>query len=152
MPREDPAMGIGAIAARTGVNVSAIRFYEQKGLLTPTRNAGGQRRFRRSDIRRLSFILVAQRLGLSIAEIRDVLGRLPMERTPTARDWQRISRAIDGHIAERIEELERTRALLAGCIGCGCLSMERCKLYNPEDRAGAKGPGPRFILGDRWDV
>ena len=137
---------IGDLAARTGLSVSAIRFYEEKGLVHPLRSSGGQRRFLRSDIRRLSFVLIAQQLGLSIGEIAAQLKLLPEERAPTQRDWTRISKAIRGTIDARIAELERTRDRLDGCIGCGCLSLKKCQLYNPEDRAGLKGPGPRHLI------
>jgi MerR family redox-sensitive transcriptional activator SoxR len=139
---------IGDLAARTGVAISAIRFYEAKGLLSPFRNAGGQRRFLRSDIRRLSFILIAQQLGLSIEAIGAELARLPDGRTPTAADWRRISTAMRGLIEDRMAMLQRTRDRLDGCIGCGCLSLANCALYNPGDRAGARGAGPRFVLTD----
>ncbi len=137
---------IGDLAARTGLSVSAIRFYEDRGLVHPLRSAGGQRRFLRSDIRRLSFVLIAQQLGLSIGEIAAQLAKLPENRAPTQRDWTRISKAIRGTIDARIAQLERTRDRLDGCIGCGCLSLKKCALYNPEDRAGLKGPGPRYLL------
>lgn len=139
-------LSIGDLAARTGLSVSAIRFYEEKGLVHPFRSGGGQRRFLRSDIRRLSFVLIAQQLGLSIGEIETQLAKLPEGRAPTTRDWTRISNAIRGTIDARIAELERTRTRLDGCIGCGCLSLKKCQLYNPEDRAGLKGPGPRLLI------
>ncbi|OYY72446.1 redox-sensitive transcriptional activator SoxR [Sphingomonas sp. 28-63-12] len=141
-------IAIGDLAARTGVSVSAIRFYEARGLLDPFRNKGGQRRFLRSDIRRLSFILIAQQLGLSIEAIGRELAKLPDGRTPTAKDWTRMSTGIRAIIDERIATLTRTRELLDGCIGCGCLSLERCALYNPGDRAGRRGAGPRYVIGD----
>ncbi|MGB3469559.1 MAG: redox-sensitive transcriptional activator SoxR [Erythrobacter sp.] len=137
---------IGAVAARTGLTVSAIRFYEAQGLIEPVRTSGNQRRFLRSDIRRVSFILIAQQLGLSLAEIKAVFADLPHGRTPTAKDWKGISRAIRTSIETRIAELERTRDRLDGCIGCGCLSLKKCAIYNPDDTLGAKGPGPRQIL------
>jgi len=139
---------IGELARRTGVSVSAIRFYEAKGLLSPIRTGGNQRRFLRSDIRRLSFALVAQRLGLSVREIEAELSRLPLGRAPTRQDWQAVSERIRERLDERIALLQRTRERLNGCIGCGCLSLEQCALYNPEDKAAALGPGPRFLLGD----
>ncbi len=142
------ALTIGALAARTGLSVSAIRFYEEKGLVEPFRSSGGQRRFLRSDIRRLSFVLIAQQLGLSIGEIEKQLAKLPMGRTPTAADWRKISKGMRKVIDARIAELERTRDRLDGCIGCGCLSLKKCALYNPEDRAGLNGPGPRLVLAD----
>ncbi len=145
-------ISIGDLAARAGVSVSAIRFYEARGLLSPFRNNGGQRRFLRSDIRRLSFILIAQQLGLSIEAIGAELGKLPDGRTPTANDWTRMSMGIRALIDDRIARLTRTRDLLDGCIGCGCLSLERCALYNPADRAGKRGAGPRYVLGDKVDA
>lgn len=145
---ETKALTIGALAARTGLSVSAIRFYEEKGLVEPFRSSGGQRRFLRSDIRRLSFVLIAQQLGLSIGEIERQLAKLPLGRTPTAADWRKISKAMRRVIEGRISELERTRDRLDGCIGCGCLSLKKCALYNPEDRVGLKGPGPRLVLED----
>ena len=140
---------IGELAQRVGVAVSAIRFYEARGLLHPSRNKGGQRRFLRSDIRRLSFILIAQQLGLSIEEIQGELAKLPQGRTPTAADWRRISGDLRARINERIAMLTRTRDRLDGCIGCGCLSLQKCALYNPQDRASRKGSGPRYLVGDR---
>ena len=150
--RASDIIAIGELAARAGVTVSAIRFYEGKGLLAPFRNAGGQRRFLRSDIRRLSFILIAQQLGMSIAEIAQELARLPQGRTPNAADWQRISASMRGVLENRIARLERTRDLLDGCIGCGCLSLKKCQLYNPQDRAAARGAGPRYVIGDRVEA
>ena len=135
---------IGDLAARTGVAVSAIRFYEAKGLVAALRTRGNQRRFLRADIRRVSFILIAQGLGLSLEEIAAELARLPGERTPNAADWARISKALRERIDARIAALERTRANLDGCIGCGCLSLKRCALYNPGDKAAREGAGPRY--------
>lgn len=143
---KDDLIPIGTLARRTGLAVSAIRFYEARGLLTSLRTRGNQRRFLRSDIRRLSFILIAQRLGLGLVEIEEALASLPQGRTPTLTDWQRISRSLRGQLDQRIQLLTRTRAKLDECIGCGCLSLQRCQLYNREDRAGAAGPGPRYVL------
>jgi MerR family transcriptional regulator, redox-sensitive transcriptional activator SoxR len=137
---------IGEVARRTGLSVSAIRFYEDKRLVEPVRSGGNQRRFLRSDIRRLSFILIAQRLGLSLTEIEAELGRLPRGRTPTTRDWEAISRAIRARLDERIAELARTRDRLDGCIGCGCLSLTHCTIWNPQDALAGEGPGPRKLL------
>jgi MerR family redox-sensitive transcriptional activator SoxR len=142
-------LAIGDLARRTGLSVSAIRFYEARGLLSPIRTRGGQRRFPRSDIRRLSFAMIAQQLGLSLADIETELKTLPDGRAPSAADWAAISRRIRGRIETQIRFLERTRDLLDGCIGCGCLSLDRCALYNPEDRASRAGPGPRYLLGNR---
>lgn len=148
-PRLKPSdlIAIGEIARRTGLSVSAIRFYEDKRLIEPVRSGGNQRRFLRSDIRRLSFILIAQRLGLSLTEIEAELARLPQGRTPTSGDWQAISAAIRVRLDERIAELTRTRDRLDGCIGCGCLSLEHCALWNPDDALAAQGPGPRKLIG-----
>lgn len=138
---------IGELARRTGLSVSAIRYYESKGLIEPHRTGGNQRRFFRSDIRRLSFILIAQRLGLSLEEIEAQLARLPHGRTPNARDWAAISRTIRAELDVRIAELSRARDNLDGCIGCGCLSLKKCALYNPDDALAARGPGPRNVIG-----
>jgi MerR family redox-sensitive transcriptional activator SoxR len=142
-------MTIGDLAERTGLTVSAIRFYETKGLVTPARNAGGQRRYLRSDIRRLSFVQVSQQLGFSIDEIRSALATLPQGRTPTQKDWERISRDFRDQLDERIARLTRLRDYLSGCIGCGCLSMKKCVLVNPEDGLKKFGPGARAVLGDK---
>ena len=143
---EDRFISIGDLARRTGAAVSAIRFYEEKGLLTSLRTRGNQRRFLRSDIRRVSFILIAQKLGLALAEIERELSALPQGRTPTLGDWERISRSMRDSIDEKIALLELTRRKLDECIGCGCLSLAKCRLYNADDEAGAQGPGPRFVL------
>ena len=139
-------LSIGELARRTGLSVSAIRFYEEKGLVEALRTAGNQRRFLRSDARRLSFILIAQRLGLQLAEIEQELARLPQGRTPNARDWNKISRSIRAQLDARISELERVRNRLDGCIGCGCLSLKKCQLYNKDDKLAERGPGPRQVL------
>jgi MerR family redox-sensitive transcriptional activator SoxR len=137
---------IGDLARRTGLAVSAIRFYEEKGLIQAMRTMGNQRRFLRSDIRRLSFILIAQKLGLGLTEIEAQLSTLPQGRTPTLSDWQRISRSMRFQIDKKIQLLSLTRAKLDECIGCGCLSLTRCQLYNRDDRAGTGGTGPRYVL------
>lgn len=142
-------MSIGDLATRTGLAVSAIRFYETKGLVTPARNSGGQRRYLRSDIRRLSFVQIAQQLGFSIEEIRSALATLPAGRTPTQKDWERISTNFHGKLEDRIARMTRLRDYLTGCIGCGCLSMQKCVLVNPEDGLKKFGPGARAVLGDR---
>lgn len=144
---EDRFITIGQLAARTGVAVSAIRFYEDRGLLQALRTGGNQRRFLRSDIRRVSFILIAQKLGLALGEIEVRLAELPQGRAPTLSDWQQISRRMRLEIDQRINLLTRTRNQLDQCIGCGCLSLQKCQLYNKDDRLGAKGAGPRAILG-----
>ncbi len=150
MGRGNELLPIGALAARTGLSVSAIRFYEARGLIAPIRTAGGQRRFLRSDIRRLSFALIAQRVGLTLPEIAAELAKLPLGRTPTLADWQRISRDFGRLLDARIAQLERMRETLDGCIGCGCLSLRKCALYNREDRASRRGAGPRYAFGDRF--
>jgi MerR family redox-sensitive transcriptional activator SoxR len=144
---DDRFITIGRLAARTGVAVSAIRFYEEKGLLQALRTSGNQRRFLRSDIRRVSFILIAQKLGLALTEIEAQLANLPQGRAPTLSDWQVISRRMRFEIDQRINLLTRTRNQLDQCIGCGCLSLQKCQLYNKDDRMGAKGAEPRAILG-----
>lgn len=142
---------IGALSSRTGLAVSAIRYYESQGLIEPWRNAGGQRRFQRADIRRLSFVMIAQKFGFSLLEIRELLGQLPGGRAPTPADWERISQRFRTRLDQQIDTLTRLRDNLDGCIGCGCLSLPKCKLYNPEDRASRKGSGPRYLMGDRPD-
>lgn len=140
-------IAIGEMARRTGLSVSAIRFYEEKGLVEPIRTSGNQRRFLRSDIRRLSFILIAQQLGLALSDIEQELAKLPHGRTPSARDWKRISKSIRGSIDTKIRQLELTRDRLDGCIGCGCLSLSHCQLYNKDDHLSMQGAGPRQVLG-----
>ncbi|WP_370189043.1 redox-sensitive transcriptional activator SoxR [Qipengyuania sp.] len=144
MNANDP-LTIGDLARRTGLSTSAIRFYEDKGLIESFRTAGNQRRFLRSDIRRLSFILIVQKLGLSLEEIGEHLRSLPKGRTPSSFDWWKISEAIRESLDRRIEQLRALRDNLDGCIGCGCLSLKTCKLYNPDDIAAEGGPGPRVL-------
>lgn len=139
---------IGELASRTGLAVSAIRYYEAQGLIRPWRNPGGQRRYQRADLRRLSFVMIAQQFGFTLPEIREMLDRLPGGRTPTPADWAAISAEFRDVLDARIETLQKLRDNLDGCIGCGCLSLPKCKLYNPEDRAAAKGHGPRYLMGD----
>ena len=136
---------IGNLARRTGLTPSAIRFYEDKGLLQSHRTGGNQRRFLRSDIRRLSFILIVQKLGLSLEEIGEHLRSLPQGRTPSSFDWWKISEAIRESLDRRIAQLQSLRDNLDGCIGCGCLSLKTCTLYNPDDVAAEGGPGPRVL-------
>ncbi len=147
--RASDLLTIGDLARRTGLSVSAIRFYESKGLIEPMRSVGNQRKFFRSDIRRLSFILIAQKIGLTISEIGAELVRLPHGRTPTQRDWRGISRQLKARLDTQIAQLEQTRANLDSCIGCGCLSLKTCALYNPGDKAAERGAGPRYTMGDR---
>lgn len=144
-------LSIGEIAARTGLAVSAIRYYEEEGLVAPWRNPAGRRRFQRADIRRLSFVMVAQQFGFTLSQIRAELDRLPRHRAPTKADWARISETFRDGLDSRIARLQRLRDTLDGCIGCGCLSLEACALYNPADRAARHGTGPRYVLGNRPD-
>ncbi|MCR9271050.1 MAG: redox-sensitive transcriptional activator SoxR [Hyphomonadaceae bacterium] len=141
-------LSIGDLAVRTGLSVSAIRFYEKKGLISPDRNAGNQRRYEGSDIRRLSFILIAQQIGLSIDQIKDTMSELPEGRTPTKSDWSKISKRFRNTLDERIALMQRMRENIDGCIGCGCLSLKACQLYNPDDKAYRLGMGPRYIISD----
>jgi MerR family redox-sensitive transcriptional activator SoxR len=144
----DNLLKIQEISRRSGVAASALRFYEARGLIRSERSHAGHRRFARAALRRIAFIVFAQRVGLSLEEIGAELGKLPADRTPTGRDWARLSSAWTARIEERIEELRRLRAGLTECIGCGCLSLGRCQLANPADRAARKGPGPRYWIGD----
>ncbi|MBU2359163.1 MAG: redox-sensitive transcriptional activator SoxR [Alphaproteobacteria bacterium] len=142
-------ISIGEVSQRTGLAVSAIRYYQEMGLVHPSRTSGGRRVFMRSDIRRLSFVIISQQLGFSIADIRNALALLPDGRTPNKADWTRLSHAFRTDIEARIAGLTELRDRLDGCIGCGCLSLQDCKLHNPNDKAAASGSGPRFVLGDR---
>lgn len=151
MPSTHDLLTIGEVAARSGVATSTLRFYETQGLIESERSAGGQRRYVRSSLRRISFIRVAQHVGLSLDEISEALHLLPTGRTPTKADWARLSRSWRTRLDERIAELERLRDNLTSCIGCGCLSLQRCALYNPKDLASARGAGPRYLLGDDPD-
>lgn len=148
----NPMLTIGEVAERTGLATSAIRFYEARGLIRSERTDGGQRRFRRDVLRRIAFIRVAQRVGLSLEEITEALSNLPADRTPSRADWASLSSGWQGRLDERIRLLEGLRDELTSCIGCGCLSLSTCQLYNPGDRAAALGAGPRFLLGDRREV
>lgn len=140
---------IGAVAARTGLSVSAIRHYETEALVQSERTSGGQRVFLPSDIRRISFVIIAQGLGFSLKEIKAQLDTLPAGRTPTKNDWNRIARSFQDDINARILGLERLRDKLTNCIGCGCLSLKSCALYNTDDRARKYGQGPRYLMGDK---
>ncbi len=147
--RRSGGFSIGQIAERTGLAVSAIRYYEEQGLVKPERNAGGQRRFEPADIRRLSFVRITQEFGFTIAQIRAQLEQLPQNRTPTKRDWGKISRGFRRVLDDKIATLTHLRDTLDGCIGCGCLSLKKCALYNPQDSAGKHGAGPRYLMGNR---
>jgi MerR family transcriptional regulator, redox-sensitive transcriptional activator SoxR len=141
-------LSIGELAERSGVSASALRFYESRGLLGAERSAGRQRRYPRSAIRRVAFIRAAQRVGLSLEQITAALDTLPAGRTPTKADWSRLSRSWRPELDRRIDALVRLRDRLDGCIGCGCLSLRSCALYNPDDQAAGHGDGPRYLLGD----
>ena len=142
-------MPISEFAQRSGLAASALRYYESQGLLAGSRSPGGQRRFARADLRRVAFVRAAQAVGLSLEQIQAALSTLPERRTPTATDWARLSRSWQPLLDARIAELTRLRDQLASCIGCGCLSLTRCALYNPRDAAARLGPGARYLLGDR---
>jgi MerR family redox-sensitive transcriptional activator SoxR len=140
---------IGEVARRSGVASSALRFYEQRGLISSEREGSGHRRYPRPVLRRIAFIVFAQRIGLTLEEIGVELAKLPPHHAPTRNDWARLSATWTTRIDDRIAELERLKRGLTECIGCGCLSLDRCRLANPGDRAAALGPGPRFWIGER---
>jgi MerR family redox-sensitive transcriptional activator SoxR len=140
---------IGEVSRRSGVASSALRFYEERSLIMSERAGSGHRRYPRPVLRRIAFIVFAQRVGLTLDEVGAELAKLPPERAPTRRDWLRIARAWTARIDQRIAELQRLKLGLAECIGCGCLSLDRCRLANPGDRAARLGPGPRYWVGDR---
>jgi MerR family redox-sensitive transcriptional activator SoxR len=142
---------IGDFAARSGVAASALRYYEREGLIRSTRTTGNQRRYLRSELRRVAFIRIAQQVGVSLDEIREALASLPENRTPTKADWARLSARWRHKLDERIALMERLRDQLSGCIGCGCLSMQRCQLINPSDQLAARGHGPQMILNPPSD-
>ena len=146
MSESSKRISIGKLAERTGLSHSAIRFYETEQLVSSIRSAGGHRLFKPSDIRRLSFILIAQKLGFTLEEIRGHLASLPLERTPTQEDWAEISTSFREVLNQRIEIATRMRDRLDGCIGCGCLSLSHCAIYNPDDQLAELGPGPRHVL------
>jgi MerR family redox-sensitive transcriptional activator SoxR len=140
---------IGEVSRRSGVASSALRFYEERGLIRSERAGSGHRRYPRPVLRRIAFIVFAQRIGLSLDDIGAELAKLPPDRAPNRRDWSRLSSSWSARIDERIAELERLKVGLTECIGCGCLSLERCRFANPDDRAARLGPGPRYWVGDR---
>lgn len=142
------SMTIGEVARRSGVASSALRFYEERGLITSDRAGSGHRRFPRPVLRRIAFIVFAQRIGLTLEEIGRELALLPADRAPGKGDWKRLSGTWTARIDERIAELERLKSGLSDCIGCGCLSLDRCAMANPGDRSGRRGPGPRAWLAD----
>ena len=139
---------IGEVAERAGVATSALRFYEERGLVRSERNESGHRRYHPEVLRRVSFIRIAQRVGLSLAEVSEALASLPDERTPTSKDWATLARAWQPRLDEQIAVLTRLRDELDGCIGCGCLSLSSCGLWNPDDAAASLGSGPRYLLSD----
>ena len=145
----DQELSIGEVSERSGLAVSAIRFYEDKGLITSARTPGGQRRFRRDVLRRLAFVQAAQRVGLTLDEIASALAVLPEDGGPSGPEWKELSASWRPMLDERIELLVALRDQLDHCIGCGCLSLERCKLSNPGDRAARLGSGARYLLGDQ---
>ncbi|GFD90368.1 redox-sensitive transcriptional activator SoxR [Tenacibaculum sp. KUL152] len=141
----EPLVSIGFIAKRTGNAVSLIRYYANEGLIPSVRTEGGNRVFPRSVIRRVSFILIAQNMGYSLAQIKTLLSSLPNNRTPTQKDWIALSETFNQHIEQRIAALTSLKTSLQGCIGCGCLSLERCKLYNSDDKMAAHGAGAQLL-------
>ncbi|CAG7573147.1 MerR family redox-sensitive transcriptional activator SoxR [Barrientosiimonas humi] len=139
---------VGEVATRSGVAVSALHFYERQGLITSTRTAGNQRRFRRDVLRRVALIQIAQQLGIPLADLRDQLETLPPDRAPTRQDWERLTAGWQSELDARIERLQQLRNRFTDCVGCGCLSIDRCLLANQNDRLGKHGSGPRRLLGD----
>jgi MerR family redox-sensitive transcriptional activator SoxR len=139
---------IGELSDRSGIAASALRYYETEGLLHSTRSSGNQRRYHRDALRRVGFVRVAQEVGLSLAEIKEALSSLPDERTPTEKDWARLSASWQPRIDHQIRVLERLRDRLSACIGCGCLSLKVCRIVNADDRVAIRGPGPRYVLDD----
>lgn len=145
MPTKFPSLTVGRIAARCGVKISTLHFYEEKGLIFSLRNKGNQRRYYPDVIRRVSIIKVAQKMGISLDEIKNSFDTLPNKRTPTRKDWEKLSSQWQEILNGRIKKMEKLRDSLTGCIGCGCLSMEQCPIYNPDDEASEQGPGPVFL-------
>lgn len=144
-------LSVGDVADRCGLATSAVRYYDELGLITSTRTGGGQRRFTRDTIRRIAFITAAQAVGRSLEEIGDALATLPEQRTPTHADWNRVATSWKPRLDQQIERLMALRDQLDACIGCGCLSLERCAMYNPTDVAAKLGTGPRYLLGESMD-
>lgn len=144
-------LSIGDVAKRTGLKVSAIRYYEEEGLIQALRSRGGNRRFLRAEIRKVSFIAISQKLGFSLSEIRHHLSSLPLERAPTKADWEKISGDFRDVLNARIAAIERLRDRLDGCIGCGCLSLENCAIYNASDHLGKEGSGARLVTANTID-
>ncbi len=146
--KTDPLVSIGFMAQRTGVAVSAIRYYESEQLIPAVRSPSGQRLFPRSAVRRVSFILISQQLGYSLEQIKVVLNELPNNRTPNKADWEKLAKSFSHDLDAKLKQLQQLRDSLSGCIGCGCLSLQRCKLYNPDDKINKRGAGARYLLGD----
>ena len=146
-----PLFSVGEVAERCGIAASAVRYYDDRGLIESIRTPGGQRRFQRDTIRRIAFITAAQAVGRSLDEVAEALASLPDERTPTHADWNRVASTWRPRLDEQIERLVALRDQLDACIGCGCLSLERCAMYNPADVAARLGPGPRYLLGETLD-
>ena len=151
MPALPNRLTIGEVASRSGIRTSALRYYEERGLISSERTAGGQRRYARETLRRVSVIRAAQILGLTLKEIRGALNELPQARTPNRHDWERLSQAWRSSLDSRIAELEALRDRLSGCIGCGCLSLENCGIFNPGDRAAGGGAGAQYLFGEAPD-
>jgi len=145
----DTSLTIGELSHRSGVAPSALRYYERLGLIRAVRTGGNQRRYERAELRRVAFIRISQQVGVSLDEIREAMSSLPESRTPTKADWAALSARWRGRLNERIAFLERLRDDLTGCIGCGCLSLQRCRLNNPDDQLAAEGAGPRLLLPPR---
>ena len=145
---QDPPLTIGELAHRSGVATSALRYYESLGMITAARTSGGQRRYPRSTLRRVAFIRAAQRVGLSLEEASEAMAELPADHAPDATQWSHVARAWQRRIDAEIEALRTLRTNLTGCIGCGCLSLRTCSIYNPDDAAAVRGPGARYLLGD----
>jgi MerR family redox-sensitive transcriptional activator SoxR len=143
------SLTIAEVARRSGVAASALRFYEQRGLIAAERTGSGHRRFPRAVLRRIAFIVFAQHIGLSLDEVGEALASLPRNRVPERADWAKLSASWRARVDARIEELQRLKTGLTECIGCGCLSLQTCRLANPDDWAGRAGAGPRYLLGDR---
>jgi MerR family transcriptional regulator, redox-sensitive transcriptional activator SoxR len=147
-----PELTVGQVAARSGVAISTVHFYESKGLIRSRRSRGNQRRYTRDVLRRIGFIRVSQRVGISLEDIRSALDELPDNRTPTEEDWARLAKAWREDLDSRIEQLLRLRDNMTDCIGCGCLTIGACRLYNPHDKLGSEGPGPRRLLAETISI
>lgn len=146
MDQKSLQLSVGELAARSGVSVSALHFFERQGLLQSSRTSGNQRRYRRDTLRRVALIRIAQRVGIPLKEVAAVLALLPENRTPNREDWQRLSRCWQTQLDQRMRHLQQLRNELTDCIGCGCMSIDRCPLINPDDELGEQGPGPRRLL------